>query len=222
MARYHKNLTYHEDNEPKHEITGEEIEFLMKIQKEMNTQNTVCQADPRFWIICGSEKEYGIETGYEDGSELIDENGGAPVANSIEEAFTFIQEEILEQVNDIDGVKRELLLIDDFLGKRIKVSDSDSKYNYELLETMDDVVEWLHENGFDEYRCANYRIIEKKYDNTMFLTQKAAEKHLRANDYHYSEDAHTYAMTAWRSEEVASLYEILRKVDWSKLKNKQN
>ena len=38
---------YHEDTVEKHEITKEEILFLKELQKEMNTQDTVCQADPQ-------------------------------------------------------------------------------------------------------------------------------------------------------------------------------
>lgn len=48
----------------------------------------------------------------------------------------------------------------------------------------------------------------------MFLTQIDAENHLRANHYHYSEDAHTYAMTAWRDPRMDKLIEILQEVEW--------
>ena len=47
------------------------------------------------------------------------------------------------------------------------------------------------------------------YPDTMFLTQKAAENHLKANYYHYSEDAHTYAMTSWRNRETEIDWELL-------------
>ena len=66
MAKYHDHLQYHEDTTEKHVLTEKEIQFLLKLQKEMNTQDTVGNADPRFWVIKGTEKEYGIETGYED------------------------------------------------------------------------------------------------------------------------------------------------------------
>ena len=50
----------------------------------------------------------------------------------------------------------------------------------------------------------------------MFLTQKDAENHLIANYYHYSDDAHTYAMTSWRSNRVEKLIDILQSVDFGK------
>jgi hypothetical protein len=137
MAVYHKGLKYHKDETEKHEITGEELEFLYNLQKEMNTQDHVSQADPRFWVIKGSEKLHRVEC-EEDGIEL-----------------------------------------------------------------------------YDEYEAIPYKIIPKIYEDTMFLTQKAAEEHLRGNSHHYSEDAHTYAMTAWRSPDVDKLWKILQTVDFS-------
>ena len=52
------------------------------------------------------------------------------------------------------------------------------------------------------------------YPNTMFLTEKEAREHLKRNYYHYSEDAHTYCMVAWRSPEVEKLWKILRETKW--------
>lgn len=65
-----------------------------------------------------------------------------------------------------------------------------------------------------EFRTINYQLVDCIYPDTMFLTQKEAEEHLRANDYHYSSDAHTYAMTAWRAPDVERLWKILQEVDW--------
>lgn len=52
------------------------------------------------------------------------------------------------------------------------------------------------------------------YPNTMFLTEKDAREHLQSNYHHYSEDAHTYCMGAWRSPVVEKLWKILREVRW--------
>ena len=51
----------------------------------------------------------------------------------------------------------------------------------------------------------------------MFLTNKSCKEHIKANYYHYDEDAHSYAMTAWRSPEVTKLFKILQEVDWDKI-----
>ena len=52
---------------------------------------------------------------------------------------------------------------------------------------------------------------------TMFLTLREAEEHLKANYYHYTPQAHTYGMCAWRSPEVAQLIKLLHTVDFDEL-----
>lgn len=214
MAKYHKNLQYHEDTVEKHMLTAEELRFLLELQKEMNTQDNVGQADPRFWVIKGTEKEYGIEIGYEDGAELWDEDGCCTAAVDMESAAGYIRDILLDEINDIDGVKRKIELLSD---GTIRVSWNDCGMDDEIeLENMEETAGWLKDQGFD-YCAVNYKNIEKIYPDTMFLTQKAAEEHLRANDYHYPEDAHTYARTAWRSPETKMLWKIIKEVDWNQL-----
>ena len=61
MAKLYE-LKYHEDEFPqKREMTREDIIFLTSLQKEMNTQDHVSQADPRFWVIRGTERKYHID-----------------------------------------------------------------------------------------------------------------------------------------------------------------
>ena len=72
MAIYHKKIQYHEDKTPKHKMTEEERQFLLDLQKELNTQDTLSQADPRYWVIKGREKMYHIDATEADGYELYD------------------------------------------------------------------------------------------------------------------------------------------------------
>lgn len=75
MAIFHKTLQYHEDTTEKRDISQEDIEFLKKLQLEMNTQDTTGTADPRFWVIKGSERVINNE----DPDELclqVDGRGG--------------------------------------------------------------------------------------------------------------------------------------------------
>lgn len=108
MAIYHSGLKYHEDTVKKHGIQKDEIEFLLELQREMNTQDHVSQADPRFWVIRGSEKVYGIETGFEDGADLVEDT--EVVATDMESAAEYIKETLLEEINDTDGIQRTLEL----------------------------------------------------------------------------------------------------------------
>lgn len=213
MAKFF-GLNYHKDSVEKHEITEEEIKFLMDLQKEMNTQSHVGQADPRYWVIKGSEREYGIETGYEDDSEVILD--GTTVAYDLVSFAKYIEENVLEDINS-DGVERKMSLVSGIFHPSVKISWNDDEYeDYEEFDNLEDMCEWLNDKGY-EFTVSNYRIIPKIYENTMFLTNKEAQEHLKANYYHYSDDAHTYAMTSWRNPETEKLWEILQKVDWEKI-----
>ena len=45
-------------------ISKKDIEFLKELQHEMLTQDTVCQADPRFWVVQQKVRTYGIHEDY--------------------------------------------------------------------------------------------------------------------------------------------------------------
>lgn len=223
MAKYHECLKYHEDDVVKRNITKEEVEFLLELQREMNTQDHVCQADPRYWVIKGSEKLYHVEEA--DGYELYDSDCCETLADSTDEICKYINDNLLEEINSnrLEGEEFTVEYEEGAFGNdRIVVSWLDGgcedESMLEELEDLHDIKNWLEEQGFD-YDVISYKIIPKIYENTMFLTQKAAEEHLRSNYYHYSEDAHTYAMTSWRNYETSKLWKILQEVDWSKLKH---
>jgi uncharacterized protein YeeX (DUF496 family) len=56
-------------------INKEDIDFLKALQNEMLTQDNVCQADPRFWVIRQTERIYRVEEDESDGAiYVIDEN----------------------------------------------------------------------------------------------------------------------------------------------------
>lgn len=76
MAIFHKTLQYHEDTTEKRDISQEDIEFLKKLQLEMNTQDTTGTADPRFWVIKGSESVINND----DPDELCLQVDGSTVA----------------------------------------------------------------------------------------------------------------------------------------------
>ena len=65
MAIFNSDFKYHKDTVEKHPLTEEELLFLKAFQTERNTQDTVCQASPRYWVIKGSKTvfEDGIDEG---------------------------------------------------------------------------------------------------------------------------------------------------------------
>lgn len=203
MAYYHKNLEYHEDTIEKHEITEAEREFLRELQKELNTQDDCGQADPRFWVIKGTEKIYGME----DGEIALCSDDVA--IHGIENIIEYIRNEILPDINASECAEGMCSILDYGFGD-LAIAIDDERETYGL----DELGEWLSEKTREDYCFRTYEEKSKIYENTMFLTQKDAEKHLRANHYHYSKDAHTYAMTAWRDPRMEKLVDILQSVKW--------
>lgn len=180
----------------KHKITEEEIEFLKQLQKEMNTQDNVGQADPRYWVIRDWERIYGEELNNPDGCEILLDG-----------------EEIIHANYGVFGV--DDLIIQKAKEYFVNESDQFEEEDFELFGT-DELKEMLEEHGY-YISIIEYELIPQY--SGFFLTQKAAEEHLRANYYHYDDNATTYAMTAWRSKEADMLYKILREVDFGEMYN---
>ena len=171
MAIFHKTLQYHEDTTEKRDISQEDIEFLKKLQLEMNTQDTTGTA---------------------------------------EETVKYLNDNILPDCNiDRENCKIETGYTWDF---KLTYTE-DGEEEYEDLSTQE-VNEFLANNGHDDTMIIGISIRPFMYPNTMFLTEKEAREHLKRNYYHYSEDAHTYCMVAWRSPEVEKLWKILRETKW--------
>jgi len=218
VAVYHEHLQSHEDSIEKRKITPEDIEFLREFQKELNTQDTLGQANPRFWVIKGTEKMYHVDEA--DGYELYDTECCDVLASTTEGICDYINENLLDEINEnrLNGEKFTVAFENGLFGSDkiiVKWLDGGSEDDemIEELESMDEIKEWLSDQGYD-YEVISYKIVEKIYEDTMFLTQIDAENHLRSNYYHYSDDAHTYAMTAWRSPRVERLVKMLQEIDF--------
>ena len=202
MAKFWEHLKYHKDTTEKHEITAEEIEFLRKLQKEMNTQDNVGQADPRYWVIRDYETIYGESLNSADGIVIYDSEQCHTVYKLEYSAFD-IDSVINEIIQEMKENEYELLTEE--------IEEIKLAYDVESLK------EYLKDLRGYEFSVMEYQDIPK--DKGFFFTQKSAEDHLRRNYYHYSAAAHTYAHTAWRSQEE-KLWNILREVDFEKIKGK--
>lgn len=166
------------------------IRFLQELQQELNRQETDCQAAPRFWVI-GDYEMLTCADGYEDDTYVR-----AP-----DKEFFGPIDELWQDIAE-DG-------LDNYPSK--------IRRRFELAATEDAKLDWITEH-YDE--DAELVPVQKRFiirENTMFLTKAEAKKHLELNHYHYSKQAHTYAMTAWRAPKVERLLEILQRCDWDKL-----
>lgn len=210
-------------------LTEDDIDFLLDLQKEMLTQDTVCQAAPRFWVVAGTRREYRGKEYSCDGEILIHDT--EEVADGLKDAVEYFNENYYEEMESknikiIDGTLKNSYRVfkidptidntaEEYIDGEEVVFDSDCLTSIsELLEAMIDVGVVENDGLYDTASYSNEHYV---YPNTMFLTNRSCKKHIEINHYHYSADAHSYAMTAWRSPEVERLWNILDKIDWRKI-----
>lgn len=195
MAKFWKTER-HEDTTEKRQLTQDDIKFLLNLQKELNTQDYLSQADPRYWVIRDYQKVYGDKLNNPDGICLYDP-----------EACETLYEDECYSLYDNEERQNEI----------IKLLKDTGRYSEELEEKIReaDYITDL-ESEFSDLGINMMEYEEYPVDKGMFLTHEAAIQHLKSNDYHYSGKAHTYAHTAWRSQEE-KLWNILQTIDWAKL-----
>lgn len=189
-------------------LSKDDIVFLKELQHEMITQDHVGQAAPRFWVVRGTEKTYWIDLDECDGVEMISEDECETVADGIEEIVDYLKENMnLEEYYNIK--------LDTEYGFELELEEKEDR-PYEYITTFNELADFI-KNNYDGYYIVGYKNMEKNYDNTFFLTNRECKNHISANYYHYSDDAHSYAMTAWRAPEVSRLWNILDKINWDKV-----
>jgi len=174
----------------------QDIDFLKDLQHEMLTQDTVCQANPRFWVVRHKKRRYGIEDGFEDGKEVIWDT--EKVAKNLKELYECLK----EYVEDLDI---------DYCEGHVIINADESKHFYNIEDLVDYMKEEFSYDGLD---IANYIEEYVIVPNTMFLTKRECEEHIKKNHYHYNEP-HSYAMTAWRSPQVEKLFDVITNTDWN-------
>lgn len=213
--REEQEVLYHEDETEKLPLRNADIRFLQELQKEMNTQDTLGQADPRFWVIKGKNRIYLNDP---DGYELC--YYCEKVAENLEDAARYLQS---EGFSDHTGLRAEASFEDAIISPEGRLSVAFSEMpgpGYEDCVFYDtkSLADWLNEyQGNDAFTAVPYMDRQMVYSDTLFLTRKEAMEHLRRFHYHYDDEAHTYAMTAWRAPDVERLYGILEETDFQEL-----
>jgi len=181
-------------------MNQEDKEFLKNLQHEMITQDTVCQANPRFWVVMQTVKDYWVDDNI-DGICIYDTSAAESVFEGVIE-------------NIADWIKKEFDIItkcechNGFL--EIFCEDGNEYFITDISEIKD----FLEEYASGQYSICNYRNREEIVQDTMFLTNRECKEHIQNNKHHYNDTVHSYAMTAWRSPQVSKLFEILEKTDW--------
>lgn len=211
-------------------LTKEDFDFLIELQHEMLTQDHVSQAAPRFWVVAGTRREYrGSEYGC-DGEVLIHDT--EEVADGLEEAVEYFLENYADEMEQENititsgtlANSYKVLKIDPTVNKEDEeyIEGEEIYFEADLIQTIDELLEAMIDvdiidnNGL--YDSASYTNEHYRYPDTMFLTNRSCKRHIELNHYHYSADAHSYAMTAWRSPEVEHLWKILDVIDWKTMR----
>lgn len=210
MAKYWEHLKYHEDTVVKEKLSNDDIKFLKELQKELNTEDNVGTANPRYWVIRQPERIYHLDEDAADYYVFIDECDKYELTlEDLKDKLEFLCDDNLKSVEVKDGVLT-FEYFDEWLEEveEYKV-DYDNYYTdgkYKILELLE-----------SDVSVAYYKEVDATVDNCMFLTQIDAENHLRANDYHYHEKARTYCMCGWRSPRFERLINILSKTDFESM-----
>lgn len=198
-----------EQEYPKRSINVHDLGFLEQLQHELNTQPHLCQADPRFWVIRDYEYREAAENDEIDAVELFEDGEGETM--SLEEAVMRAYKDEL----DFGGEDHAREWLED---NWLELDESGNvKGRYATISdiTFRNVIEnYAKHNMLDcVFLTKQWKIVA----DTMFLTLREAEDHLETNYYHYTNEARTYAMTAWRSPDVAQLIKLLHEVDFNEL-----
>lgn len=213
MAKYWEHLKYHEDAVVKEKLSNDDIKFLKELQKELNTEDNVGTANPRYWVIRQPERIYHLDEDEADYYVFIDECDKYELTlEDLKDKLEFLCDDNLKSVEVKDGV----LTFEYFDEWLEEVEEYKVDYDNYYTDGKDKILELLE----SDVSVAYYKEVDATVDNCMFLTQIDAENHLRANDYHYHEKARTYCMCGWRSPRFERLINILSKTDFDSMLEK--
>lgn len=164
---------------------------IKELQNELKTQDRDSQAAPRFWTV-----------GDYEWVEAREENAEPVYLPYIAEAY--VLDDYLEDVKEDSELYKEALT---------ELQEIEDEY--------DDAIEWIQKYIDEEAELIPERKVHIIQPNTMFLTKAEAKSHIKLNKHHYTSEAHTYAMTAWRAPKVERLLKILETFDWDSIKDTQ-
>lgn len=75
----------------------------------------------------------------------------------------------------------------------------------------EDIMEYINKDG---EIVRKFYYIKKRVFINVFFTEKAANKFMRDNHYHYTEEVHTYVNCLWRNPEMQTIRNALLKGEW--------
>lgn len=164
----------------------EHIDFIKSLANIIQTQENDSQADPIFWTIMDYDYIPTTED-YSDEYVIYNKNENTSFRSAYE-LMSFIEEYVEP---------------DDRTMEEIKGLDFEDLSDY-VLNNL---------NGDDSFELIPVMKVEKIVRDRMFITRDDAINHFKTNRYHYGEDAHIYALTAYRSYHYDKLINILKEIN---------
>ena len=196
-------------------LSDDDRVFLRDLRKVMKSQNTCCQAAPRYWGIMETQIEYGVEEEYaddlvlEDGEDLIKDMEGVMSLLS-RHADAICEEKGYAHMNMAYNPKTDSIDIV-FLDEDCNEVDSIG------IISLEGAADYIEDELGVEYPKLWYKEVSKLVEGPIFLTRKAWEEYLDKYGYNHAKSAYPYAMTAYRSPEVENLWRIVEETDWENI-----
>jgi hypothetical protein len=158
------------------EVSDEIYDKLIELANEMTSQDMRGTRMPHMFQIRDWKKVYDAELNG-DVQIYLDRGNGIEI-EGIDQLIEYLNED------DCKFVEEEI--------REMWKNQEETPYDEGLNE-------WIEEN-VPHLQMYSYSLVPE-YTNC-FLTAKAAQAHLDANDYHYHKDADVYLNHAWRNEEA--------------------
>lgn len=195
MNLIHQTVLYHEDEHPvKRPLTDDEKIFLTQLQREINTQNHLSTADPRYWVILDYHRIYGKDMSVHDGYALKCTDNDTVVAEA-------------ETPHDLITAMTEFFQ-----------NESPNVFkNAEFPERINDFMEFVMSKGFKKFEVVQYYDMEQQ--SQVFFSHAGAIKYLEKFSYHFTPKAHVYCDCALYNDEMAQLVKILHEADLTERSN---
>lgn len=217
MAVFQVN-TPHADTHPRRNLTPEDAAFLSALQTTLNTQSTMGNAQPTFWVIKGSE-DAPVDVEACDATHLS-VDGQLHDVSTPEKILEFLSSDDVADIMASHGVDYHVEADATLHGNALVRANSENDDFEDSIETAEEVHYLLVDVArLSPVDVQPLQIIRrpKIYQDTLFLTHAACQEHLRRYGYNYDHSAHAFAMTAHRSPELEQLLEVVRSVRWDKV-----
>lgn len=206
----------HEDEYPnKRLITKKEIDFLKQLQFNMNTQDHVCQADPRYWVIRDYDVIYGKDIYKCNGREIFFNNDtlveDKEIGYDLDKLFELIKKRLIER-DYISEEEANNQFTEEVITRILDYSCD----CYELIDNInEEILGSSYFTNYDELlEICEYYLYPKDY--SIFFSHQEAKDYLESHEYNFTKHAHTYALTT-ESSDINKLFKILHEVDFDSL-----